>query len=656
MAFLSEQLLFYFSIGIVLFMPGWFLVQFISNRKYSRTSKEPLFSSIEIFVISFGLSIVFIDFLMILMGKFGILLTRNNILFILMLLFAIFLFWKKTKYFKKSTKYKSTETINASTITIILILLLTILIKTAYLRNTIFPTSTDLGHHMYWSKQISETGKLPVYEKIKIVTDNNAYKLTSPQPISDFIIGEHLIFSAINMISGIPFVSYFPTLILFLINMMSILALFILTLRLFPKNNKVAIITLLLIGPLWALSSPQAKFVSGGVIGNLLGNLFIPLCLYFYYRAFNEKKSVFLTLALFLTMGMFYTHHLSGLIFLFVVAFTLLFLFLFFIKEIIINKKNVLSFEIVNNYFKLFFSKSNIFFLIFAISFLLFVYTPAYLINDATKTVVGTPSKSTRAGLSFTQFKYAVGEPRLALGVLGLFIISFLSVFKKNKNDFLKYSILFGWATSLTLMTIKPGWLHINLPSGRIANYVNFPFIIIGSFAFVWLVRFFKKNKYSYLSPKVVSLFYLSIFTFIFSAGFYDNSQTLKSKSNNQKALETFLSSKYLNQHLDEKKHIVIKDHNYLKADGWIKLFFMKDYNIPLSRSYFKRYNDPTKQREKCTLWMISEPNSDRGKKCYNDIGVSFAIINQKIDDSQFKKSKMWKIFSGDNIAIYYNK
>ena len=81
----------------------------------------------------------------------------------------------------------------------------------------------------------------------------------------------------------------------------------------------------------------------------------------------------------------------------------------------------------------------------------------------------------------------------------------------------------------------------------------------------------------------------------------------------------------------------------------------MQDYSFPFSRSYFKRYEDPVKKRESCTLQMISSPDSPIGKKCFTGTGVNFVIVNPQFDSAQFEKSdKFWKTYAGDEIAIYY--
>ncbi|HFC36085.1 MAG TPA: hypothetical protein ENJ49_00205, partial [Candidatus Moranbacteria bacterium] len=104
MNFILEQFLFYFAIVTVLFLPGWFLMRAIFGTNKtdfslkSSAEKESMvnFGAIEKFTISFGLSVVSVDFLMILMGRFGILLTRTSILIAIFLF--VFICWLIEKF------------------------------------------------------------------------------------------------------------------------------------------------------------------------------------------------------------------------------------------------------------------------------------------------------------------------------------------------------------------------------------------------------------------------------------------------------------------------------------------------------------------------------------------------------------------------------
>ena len=466
MEFIAQQLFFYFAIALVLFLPGWFLLNLIEARK-------KYFSILEKFVISAGLSIVSVNFLLIIISKLGILINKTSVIFsifsfILILQLIIHIIKKSCDTYPRSVK-SVTEEINAlkfsknQTILIVLILFLTVFIKTAYLSNTIFPTSTDLGHHMYWSKLIAETGELPAYAKQEIISADGNYSVSRPEPIADFIIGEHLIFSAVALISGADFISSFPSLILLLVNIFSLLAFFVLALRFFagsPGGKNIPILALFLLGPLYAISSPQAKFVSGGVIGNLLGNLLIPLVLYFFYRALTEKNSNFALLGVLCSAGVFYAHHLSALILLFALLFSLVIFSLLNFRNLLVHMKSWAG---------ILFSKQVVGIILFLAFFALFVHLPEYFEKSAVDTAIGAPSKSTRLGLTFAQLKFSAGEPRLALALAGIIV-----VLASRARTFYRSAFLLGWAGSLFVMSLKPGWLFIDIPSRHRSPHRHF--------------------------------------------------------------------------------------------------------------------------------------------------------------------------------------
>ncbi|MFZ2154136.1 MAG: hypothetical protein WAV16_02785 [Candidatus Moraniibacteriota bacterium] len=680
MSIFIELLLFFLSFIFLLILPGYFLLLAIFRKKTNH-----LFLPIEIAVLSFALSLIVFDFLIILSGKLGLLINQKLILILFSLfiisLYALYKFLVRKNPLQPKKSLPKIIFTRSQTILIVLILFLTIFIKTAYLKDAIFPTATDLGHHMYWSKLTAQTGKIPDYQKIEIVKQDNEYRLES-NSIADFIIGEHLIFSGINLLSKIPFNSYFPALILFAINIFSILAIFILTLRIFAdtfyekiiNSTNLAILSLLIIGPIYAITSPQAKFVSGGVIGNLIGNLLIPLCLYLFYRALKEKNSWFLFLGLFLSAGLFYTHHLSGFIFLFILAFIFLTFNGLLILQKIFNASSNKIPTLWQTYQKVFKDLMSIFirpqiilFFIGAILFLFLVYTPSYLSPSATSTAVGAPSKSTRAGLTLEQFKYAVGELRLALGIIGIFVLMIVGVIKswEIKDDYRKLlpaTILIGWALCLFFMTVFPHYLHINLPSERVSNYANFPFIILSSLGLIYLIVSLQKIENNFnISKNITRLGFIAIFTTIIFAGYYDNSGSLSDGQKSQRALQTFHLSKFLAEQIalrpEANEENFLKDHNYITADSWIKLFFLKDYNYPLSRGYFKRYEDPTKPREMCTLWMISEPSSERAQSCYLATKTHYIAVDTSVDGPQFESNPQFsKIYEGPSLSIFYKK
>ncbi|HAI74258.1 MAG TPA: hypothetical protein DCS28_02605 [Candidatus Moranbacteria bacterium] len=641
--FVQSQILFYFAIILVLFLPGWFLL-------LAFFGKEKL-SALERFVISVGLSILVSSFLMMLMSKIGIVFSRFFLVAILAVFaagcFAVYKIRQK-KLSVESEKKIFFDFSQNQLFFIIAILFLSIFIRAAYLQSAIPPSSTDLGHHAYWSKLFAETGKIHDYVQSDIIEKNGIYEIGAPHSISDFIIGEHLFFSAIALISGASFISAFPIIVLFLINIFSLLALFILSLRLFSnnlQNKNIAIFALFFSGALFAIDPPQAKFVGGGVIGNIIGNLLVPLTFYFYIRFLREKETNFLFFALFFSMGLFYTHHLSALIFLLVFSGFILLSLIFNFKE----TKNIIFSEKKASYSLILVS-----FFLFAIAFIFFVYTPTYLKNSAISTVVGTIKKADHIGLSLLQFRNILGETRIALGILGVLLL--LLFYKKSE---FKYSalLIISWAIIISLISLAPDLIKIDIPSGRVANYGIYPFALLGAFAFVSI--FAKKSKKIRLlsfSRKLIVSAFLALFVFIFTNGLGGNENYLKTNNNAQKTLQTFNASEYLAEKIN-KKDFLISDHIYVFADSWIKLFFMRGYNFPVYRANLDRYENGIDKNEFCSRDMISNPGGELGKKCFADLNIDFAMINKETDSSQFKKlNNFWQVYSNDKINVYYRK
>lgn len=642
--------LFLIATGMLLFLPGWVMLRIFFGRGK--------LASFETLLFSFGLSIGLIDFLMIALGKAGLTLNATTLalgllcsLIILALIASVCrsLGGSASQYEKEPSGifFK-----NQSRLFIVLVAL-TILIKVIYLTHAVLPTATDLGHHMYWSKLVATTGTLPSYAKQEIITDaGGAYRLTEPQPIADFIIGEHLPFAAIGIATGLDFLSAFPVLLLWLVNMLGLFAMFALAFRLaagirspwfsehtFTPQN-VALAALFFFGPLYTLASPQAKFVSGGVVGNTFGNFFIPLIILAYYRAFKEKNAGFLALGFFLTFVLAYTHHLSTLILLFVLLASVL--------AYLVFHYDALG-EALRSWWKLLYSPAPILIALSACIFFFAVAMPTYIETDAVGTALGTPTKTTRTGLSFLQITFSSGEARVALGLAG--IASLLALVPKKRYA---TAFLIGWSIILLIMTFEPGWLLIDIPSNRIGSYLSFPLGMLAAFAAVAFFASLRAGSAGRLHlPHLLFLLASGVlFVFSIGSGSFDNSQTLLPKNKAFGVLQTFAASRYLAEH-SSPSDIILKDHNYIVADAWMKLFFLRDYASPLSRGFFKRYED-NPDREQCTLLMISVPNTPRGEKCYNDLGVDLIVVNPHFDATQFEKSqKFSRIYASDDIHIY---
>jgi hypothetical protein len=645
---IQSQILLYIAIALVMFLPGYFLLLAVFG-------KNKIVSSLERLIVSFGLSIVIVDFIIFLYSKLNISITCLSsvagILIFSVVCFGIYKFRKPSESIEESSLFSFSKN---QFILILLLLFLTVFIKTVFLAGSIAPTATDMGHHMYYSKWIADNGKLTDYSDSVI----------NPEDKGKFIIGEHIIFSAVYLITGQSFFSGWPIVVLYLINLLSILTVFILVLRIF-ENKNIAILALLFLGVLFAVSAPQARYVSGGVLGNIMGNLLMPLSFYFYYRAFeflkdaknsneilrsaqdDKNSSRFLSFAVFVTFGLFYTHHLTGFVFLFVWALMIpVFIALNYKKIEIVGKKAL----------KIIFSSQVIATFILGLIFFFFIFTPSYIKSSAVGTAVGTPTKVTRTGLNIGNLKQTVGDARLALGFLGLIILAF--GFKRRN---LGYILSVSWAIMIFIMAVYPKLLFVNIPSNRIGNYLTYPLAILSAYGFymVFNPEFVKnhgKNIFALIPENLMKAIFLIALTFVVSSGISDSAQAFKKNNNSEEAVQTFSASEYLVEH-SNNNDIVLKDHNYLTADAWIKLYFMRDYKYPASRTTLSRYEDKTKPREMCTNQMISAPASSEAIECFDQTKTDFIMVNPLYDSAQFRKlADFDQVYANDGVSVYYKK
>lgn len=634
-----QNVYFFLILGFLFFLPGYFLLRVLFTEKYP-------FSRLETLLFSTAAGLTIVDIIMLLLGKINLAINSINITISIILFLAICVAILRLKLgsLKNIIPRNNNERAYGKKhlILVIAILAITIFIKASYLTDSVIPSSTDLGHHMYWSKLITTTQKLPVYQETDVSIDSGKLETV---PIADFIIGEHLPFAATSILTGKNFISSFPISLLFLINTLSIVAIYALTLALFEKRKdgaNIAIFALLLIGPLYALSSPQEKFVSGGVIGNTIGNLLIPLIILLAYKSFVAKKPRLLALAIFLGIGMAYTHHLSTFVFIFTTLFFLAWFLLNNLKEAKDNFLKIIRFL---------FSPSILISLALGIFLVLAIYVPTYLNAKAVDTAVGTPVKSTRTGLTFIQLAASSGEARMALGIAGLAIL----IAHRKRKEF-SNSLLIGWSGALLIMSLKPGLLFVDIPSNRIASYIIFPLTILSAYCLAEILILAKRigSKQYLIKPHLVVGTFFFFASLVTMSGLYDNVQSISSSDNSSQIIQTRSASQYLAEHTDMNDGI-IKDHNYIAADSWIKIYFMRGYTYPLSRGYFKRYEDTTKTRENCTLNMISFPNNSEGTKCFESTNTDFVMINPKFDAPQFAKSPDFTpAYIANDIAIYY--
>ncbi|MEI9967013.1 MAG: hypothetical protein WDN67_05340 [Candidatus Moraniibacteriota bacterium] len=220
---LFHQALFLLALPFVLLLPGMALLRF-AHPWLPKT--DPL----ERLVLSIALSIVFVDTLFLIADRIHIPLTRLSIFLGIILFSAMFWLCAKKRH-TNSPIAQSTDATEAGRALSPLFLILfvgMVFLKTIYLFPVTVPNATDLGHHMYWVKKIALEHQLPQYTERDIIADpDGSYGLSDPQPISDFIVGEHLVLAAVQMLSQMDYTSSFSILTLFFIHIMTAVGIYV---------------------------------------------------------------------------------------------------------------------------------------------------------------------------------------------------------------------------------------------------------------------------------------------------------------------------------------------------------------------------------------------------------------------------------------------
>ena len=654
MHFLLTEFLFVVAFFLTLFLPGWFLL--------CATCKKH-FTTFEIIILAVPLSFTMTTLLTLILGKSGFILSAYHLWFITLTLNAILGVWcffatKKTPCHTQKSPWTPSQHI-----LITALLLLMILTKTLFLTHTIFPTATDLGHHMFWVEKIVATQTLPTYEKIPVIPDDPQNAITqpahfgAPQHIADFIVGEHIIFALLRTLSSQHVVSAFPSLILYLCNLATTVLLFLLARRLFAPlriGPRSAIFVLLLSGPLYAISGAGAKFVSGGVIGNVIGNMLLIALLYFLYRALVERHRTFVLFSILIGMALIYTHHLSTFILLYILVATMSLLILFSLHALV---KHLLRWR------QLFFAPMTMLFIVMSGIFL-FLHPPSYLNTQAISSSVGAPVKSTRTGIPFEQLMVMSGQARFVLALGGGIVVLLCGGLWRRMRPLRRLctttslasltpearALLLGWFSVLLAMSTLPQLLHVNIISTRIATYIAFPSALLGGLFLGYLFALLPKALPRTLAHGILVL----ILLFVFTNGMRDNLTSLTPEPKTRSAVQTFHLATVLSETLPQDQWI-IKDHNYITADTWIKVFIHRDYSNPLSRSFFKRY-ETRPHREHCTREMISHPQSDMARRCFAQLSIGPVVVNTAQDAQQFLDDPTFiKVYENNDTSIFWH-
>lgn len=630
------------SLALLLFIPGYSVLVVLTRNK------NPL-GLLGTIVVSMVLSLAVVNFVLMLIHKLGIELNPGNIILSILTITALSLILYGTFQKEKPKKISSEK---QNWLPFLIILLFAIFLRLIYLIPKIIPHTTDLGHHMYWANYIIRFQELPIYGT------------------PDVIIGEHIIFGALSILTGIGIFTALPLMLLFIINIFSLLAIFLLTKELanlvFKEKQSffIALVSLLSIGVFYSIASPQASYINGGVVGNLLGGLLIPTIFYLFIKAFKDQSPVLASIGIFLIGNLVYTHHLSAFIFIYsLLGFLTIFLISFLLTKFYFKKTDLK----LNSFIETFFNLKTLLVGTLILTWVFLIRIPSYLNATAIDSAVGEPSKATRFGLTVNNIISSTGPWRFFYSLVGIAFLTFLFwkiIQKKNQlreiyqikkleliNFLIAFSLLTGWFGTIFLMSYQPNLLKVDIISSRIVNYLTYSSAVLASFGvYAILYPIFSKK----FSPIIKTFLFSLIFIPAVISGMFDVSEDY-SETNTafDKTIQTFKGAEYLAEKTTSDQKI-LRDHVYLVGDTWIKNFLMRGYEEPISRTFSKKYNDPIRDRETCTRDMIDIPESQIAQDCFAETGVEFIILRDNYDTLQFEKSDNFsKIFSTDEAVIF---
>lgn len=631
-----EYIKFFITFTAVFFLPGFSLL-YLFRRSLKLTA-------IEYLVLSAGASVAFVNLVVLTLNKLGWPFTAGNLANALFLatalpfVFSTFPSWKTFLPAKESTKEEDqneaqpepvvknfavvTMSKNAFTSGLILLAIL-FLIVTRFLATDIVPNNTDLGHHIYWAEVMRTEQKIPHYD-----TD-------------EVIVGEHIPFMVVAAITNISLLSAFPVIMLFFFNILGIMAVYGLTLRIF-RSHLIAWTSLAFTGVFYAISAPMGKFVVGGVVGNIFGNLFIPLIILAFLLSVKNKKSEMLCLAIFLLQGIFYIHHLSTFLLVFIIAGSLLIYGFSSVAQRSFRKK-------AGDLIKTALSPLPLLAIALFLFTLGYIYVPSYVSENSVATVAQAPVKDTHLGISLTSFIASTGDWRAVLGVTGLILYAYVASKKKSLSR-AGTAVMLSWTLVLLLLSFYPQVFMVDLPSRRVANYLVIPLSILAAYSLALILKTMRNGMERSLAAAVMLTLGISLFL----NGYADSLSYYIPQSQAKSAVQVYHASAYLAEKTTGED-IILKDHANITADSWIKFFFLRGYNYLLTRTFDYKYLDPDNSgRETCTREMTIAPDSREGFSCYQKTNTGYVILKKDYDNFFFDTSDNFgKIYENDFIVIY---
>lgn len=644
-----EYVFFISSFFFFVLLPGYFLVRVLvsprniaSLEKYLPTSFRFYFRHYFYCLFAPGAGLVLADFIMLLLGRLEIQFSFTTLVLAFSTSLALLFLADRFIRSRRSERVELSEKTKFDKkflLALIVIWVLGVFLRTAFFLPDVLPQDTDLGHHMYFAQNIVLEGKIPAYDTAEV------------------IVGEHLIFAFLSIVSGVSLLSALPLLLLFFFNLMAALSISFFTFLL-TGNKKISIGALAFFGAYYVIDPPQGRYVNGGVVGNTFGNYLLCLILILTFifafvwfekiqnrvkAALKDDAPSILALLLFLLAGILYTHHLSS----FLLLFNLLFFFIFWIVATAVVFKGAwkkIIAEFLTFFKHLFTSYKFLAVLFFLILLPLFIYLPFYLESNAVETVARAPLKESHTGIEWLSLSGKFGWLKVIFATVGLVLLL-------RSLSWIKSAFIFSWFLPLFLLSFFPQIFNISIPSRRVATYLIFPLTVLAAYGMIKaLISFKKVIAKKYWVPALLLLAGLFIFD-----GTADFRASYSSLNKFQETVELYEASRYLAEKTPADA-VMLKDHSAIPGDSWIKFFLQRGYDYFISRTYDYKYEaiDPYNKVDICPREMVIVPDSGQSQTCYGQTQTNYVILKPRGDDFLFWKSNRFDlVYSSDSVAVF---
>lgn len=492
-------------------------------------------------------------------------------------------------------------------------LLVMIMLRVPAILSHPLPYSTDLSHHIFYSRYIVEKGILPNYSR------------------PEFVLMEHVLLSLAPVFTGVDILGVSPYIILSLVNISVSFVIY----RIIFYSTKSFLSSLigLVISSAFFLYTPfNFTYVIGGVVGNVLGNFLIAtfilsLVIFFEKKCYRVLPLVVIDLVLIIN-----SHTVSTVILFWITITSIIFYAIF-------------NFPLILAIISELFSRKNIRWVFVSfIPLLIFIfYIPDYF-TDKRATSLIDPSLASKQTVKnfftgiFGNRYLNIIPPSLYLVATAGLVIFFLS---QKKDNFPKYLFLF-WLIVPLVYTILPGVFLIHLPAHRTINYLFSPIVIA--------VSLFTQS----LAKKEKTIIFFSLLILSLIVNFDNSLYEIKNIENNKKIMEKSEEGFLFLANIIKPGENVLTEHiSPGFADQAIKNY-LEFSNRVFYRTFLFRYENGDMPWD---TWKMMENPVDN-LNLYVENNIKYIVVpNTDLYKNKFQETNIASnIFENDTLVIFEMK